>query len=164
MFKLGDETNPEDCALFYRPSFGRQKFYGEFDAMIITPKKAYLVESKWDRSGDLTKGLEKHQVLRHEIFSWFHNNWKGEEGKAWDKFAKENNPAFKKKFKSKYIPSSSTTLGQNLQTVLKEIGNKVLENVLLIFYEDQPIEVTQEGFTTINIKYKPTLGLFNRLQ
>ncbi len=162
--KLGEDSIPEDCTVFYRPSFGRQRFYGEFDAIIITPKKAYLIESKWDESGDLTKGLERHQVLRHEIFRWFTNNWKGELGEAWNEFAKKNNPVFKKKFKSKFIPSSSSVLGQNLQTVLTQIGDKELENVLLIFYKDQPVEAAQEGFTIINIKYKPTLGLFNRLR
>jgi len=176
LVKLGDNSNPADCTVFYRPSFGRRGLYGEFDAIIITPKKAYLVESKWDGSGDLSEGLEKHQIRRHKIFGWYNDNWNGEVGEAWDRFAEENNPAFKREFtysvregglmveKSKYIPSSSSILGQNLQTVLEEIGDRKLEDVLLIFYKNEPSDVKQDGFTTINIKYEQTLGLYIQLE
>ena len=176
MVKLGDNSNPADCTVFYRPSFGRRGLYGEFDAIIITPKKAYLVESKWDGSGDLSEGLEEHQIRRHKIFGWYNDNWNGEVGDAWDRFAEENNPAFKREFtysiregglmveKSKYIPSSSRILGQNLQTVLEEIGDRKLEDVLLIFYKNEPSDVKQDGFTTINIKYEQTLGLYTPLE
>ena len=58
LVKLGDDSHPEDCTVFYRPSFGKGQ-YGEFDAIISTTKKAYLVESKWDGSADLSSGLEE---------------------------------------------------------------------------------------------------------
>jgi len=176
LVKLGDQSNPKDCTVFYRPSFGRTGLYGEFDAIIITPQKAYLIESKWDGSGDLSTGLKPHQIRRHKIFEWYKNNWNGEIGEAWDEFAEKNNPAFKKEFtysvsergkpieKYKYIPSSSSILGQNLQTVLKEIGERKLENVLLIFYKDQQFDVEQKGFKTVNIKYETTLGLYTKLE
>ncbi len=133
------------------------------------------MEAKWDGSGNLSKGLEQHQIRRHKILGWFNDNWNGEVGEAWDRFAEKNNPQFKKKFKftvskdgkmvelSKSIPSSRTILGQNLQTVLKEIGDRKLEAVLLIFYKGEPSEIKQEGFTTINIQYKPTLNLYSPL-
>ena len=43
--QLNDDANPEDCEVFYRPSFGRRagknrSEFGEFDAIIITPKTA----------------------------------------------------------------------------------------------------------------------------
>jgi len=98
LVKLGDNSNPADCTVFYRPSFGRRGLYGEFDAIIITPKKAYLVESKWDGSGDVSEGLEEHQIRRHKIFGWYNDNWNGEVGEPWDRFAEENNPAFKREF------------------------------------------------------------------
>jgi len=176
LYELKDTSDPADCTVFYRPSFGRARFYGEFDAIIITPKKAYLVESKWDGSGYLSRGLQKHQVRRHKILKWYKDNWNGEVGEAWDRFAEKNNPAFKKKFKysfmeggkivekSKYIPSSSSILGQNLQTILENIWDKKIENVLLIFYKDEPSTFKQKGFTTINIKYEQTLGLYTQLE
>ena len=48
--QLKDDTNTDDCVVFYRPSFGRRggtrrAEFGEFDALIITSKTAYLVES-----------------------------------------------------------------------------------------------------------------------
>ena len=172
--KLGDTSNPAECTVFYRPSFGRSQ-YGEFDAIIISQEKAYLVEAKWDENGKLKRigGLEENQIRRHDIFKWFSQNWHDEVGEDWDRFAKNNNPEFMKKFTykkengeedAKYIPDSHTTLGKNLQTVLMEIGNRKLENVLLIFYIDKPPKAGQDGFTTVFEQYNPTLGLFSNLE
>lgn len=172
LHKLGDNSNPADCTVFYRPSFGRRD-YGEFDAIIISQKKAYLVETKWDGSGNLSEGLEEHQIRRHRILKWFGDNWKGEIREAWDRFRKKNNPEFERKFEfysskgvlmHKTIPKSHTILGQNLQTILVEIGNRKLENVLLIFYRDMPPEVEQDEFTTVVVQYNPTLDLFTELE
>lgn len=49
-----DFSAPSDCIAFYRPSFGRKggnnrAEFGEFDAIIVSSKKIYLVESKWDQ-------------------------------------------------------------------------------------------------------------------
>ena len=76
MVKLGDNSNPADCTVFYRPSFGRDQ-YGEFDAIIVTHERAYLVESKWDGSGGTSITLEEHQIRRHKILEWYHDNWMG---------------------------------------------------------------------------------------
>jgi hypothetical protein len=170
LVKLGDDSHTEDCTVFYRPSFGREKFYGEFDAIIITPEKAYLIESKWDGSGNLSRGLEEYQIRRHKILRWYHENWNGEKGEEWNEFAKKHNKEFKDKYDGRYIPYSTdksgkpTILSQNLQTILEEIGDRKLEDVLLIFYKDEPFDVKQEGFTTINMKYELTLGLYTKLE
>ncbi len=177
LHKLGDNSNPADCTVFYRPSFGRSQ-YGEFDAVIISQKKAYFVEAKWDENGESKKirGLEENQIRRHDIFEWFSQNWHGEIGEAWDRFREKNNPEFEKAFSfespsrkgvkvSKSIPSSDSTVGQNLQTILEEIGNRKPENVLLIFYKNKPpevekAEVEKDKFTTVFVQYNPTFGLF----
>jgi hypothetical protein len=44
-----DKTAPQDCLVFYRPSFGRSggvesAEFGEFDAIIAPKEKFYLVE------------------------------------------------------------------------------------------------------------------------
>jgi hypothetical protein len=171
--KLGDNSDPSDCIIFYRPSFGRDQ-YGEFDAIVITPEKTYLVESKWDGSGDLSKGLEEHQIRRHKILRWYHDNWKGELGDDWDEFARKNNPAFKKKFtyfvkekgkrvkKSKYIPSSSDLLGQNLQTILEYIRRRDLRDILIFFHRGEMPEV-ETDFDVVQIKYEPKFGNYIEL-
>ena len=168
--ELGDNSDPADCTVFYRPSFGRDQ-YGEFDAIIVTPERAYLVESKWDGSGGTSIKLEEHQIRRHKILEWYHDNWKGEE---WDVFARVNNPSFKEKFtyfvkeegkrvkKSKYIPSSDTILGQNLQTVLKIISGREIENVLLYLHRGKPIDIDTD-FKIVKIEYETKLGNYIEL-
>jgi len=66
-----DKSNPEDCTVFYHPSFGRTRHYGEFDAIIITHENAYLIESKWDGSSDISLGLKENQTKRHKILKWY---------------------------------------------------------------------------------------------
>ena len=113
----------------------------------------------------LRSGIRRHKILR-----WYHENWNGKEGEEWDKFARKHNQRFKEEFDGRYIPYSTdksgkpTILSQNLQTILEEIGDRKLEDVLLIFYKDEPFDVKQEGFTTINMKYELTLGLYTKLE
>lgn len=161
ILKQLDDPEPEFCTVFYRPSFGRDQ-YGEFDAIIITAGKAYLVESKWDGSGGTSIKLEEHQILRHEILEWYHDNWKGEKGEKWDVFARLNNPSFKEKFKSKYIPSSNTILSQNLQTVLNLMIDKDIENVLLYLHKGKPIDIDTD-FKIVEIEYEPIYGNYIKL-
>lgn len=174
--ELGDDSDPADCTVFYRPSFGRAGLYGEFDAIIVTPMMAYLVESKWDRTGGTSIKLEEHQIRRHEILEWYHDNWKGEEGEEWDVFARLNNPSFKAKFTYfvnekemfKYIPYSTdksgepTILTQNLQTILKEIRGKKLENVLIFFHRGRLPEI-EKKFKIVKIEYETKLGNYIEL-
>ena len=62
--QLGDDYNPDDCTVFFRPSFGRGTTgYGEFDAIIISQEKAYFVEAKWDSGRDLS-GSRKQKPIR----------------------------------------------------------------------------------------------------
>jgi len=161
-----DKSNPEDCTVFYRPSFGRTRHYGEFDAIIITPKNAYLIESKWDGSSDISLGLKENQIKRHKILKWYQDNWKGETGEDWNKFADNNNPEFKREFPGKYIPHTHdksgrpTKLATNLQYILKSIGNNKMHNILLVFYENEKLKVEQEDFIVIEVPYKTTNGLY----
>ena len=156
--ELGDDSDPE--YVLYRPSFGRSGLYGEFDAIILTASKAYLVESKWDGSGDL-KRLEEHQIRRHKIFKWYHDNWKGEVGEDWDEFARKNNLSFSEEF-SRYIPSSNTILSQNLQTVLNLMIDKKIENVLLYLHKRKPTGIDTD-FKIVEIEYETIYGNYIEL-
>ncbi|MBA7612958.1 hypothetical protein ES703_20200 [subsurface metagenome] len=155
--ELGDDSDPE--YVFYRPSFGRGH-YGEFDAIIITSKKAYLVESKWDGSGDLSR-LEEHQIRRHKILKWFHDNWKGEVGEDWDGFARKNNLSFSEEF-SRDIPSSNTILSQNIQAVLNLMIGKEIENVLLYLHRGKPTGIDTD-FKIVELEYETIYGNFIEL-
>lgn len=74
-----DRTLVSDCLVFYRPSFGRSggsnsPEFGEFDAIVASLRKIYLVESKWDNlSGSNTNRelFKDVQKLRHRVFSWY---------------------------------------------------------------------------------------------
>lgn len=163
--ELGDDTDPEDCFVIYRPSFGRagqRGCFGEFDAIILTPRTAYLIESKWDKSkmkNNVLK-LHKEQFLRHEILEWYHRNWSGGD---WDKFAKEYNARFRERFPGKYIPLSKDLLGQNLQTVLTSIRGRELKNVLIFFHRGELPQIVT-NFEVVKIEYEPTLGNFIELR
>lgn len=160
--QLGDETDPEKCIVFYRPSFGRRggakrSEFGEFDAVILTSETAYLVESKWDGgkappSNNVLK-LGKVQTRRHEIFRWYHENWKGEN---WNEFTKKYSQEFRGKF-GKNIPREGSQLSKNLKIVLKEMQGKKLVDILLFFYKEK-LPSIQTNFKQVAIKYEPTHG------
>ncbi len=38
------------------------------------------------------------QIRRHDILKWFSQNWNGEKGEEWDRFAEKNIPEFEKEF------------------------------------------------------------------
>jgi len=155
--QLGDNAAPADCIIFYRPSLGRRGLYGEFDAIVVSPSVAYLIESKWDRSNMPNEVLElkRAQILRHEILAWYCENWA--EG-DWDEFRRSHNQVFEQKF-DKTIPSSQSLLGQNLRTILTTIRGRKLRNVLLYFYTRQlPKMVTD--FEIVRVQYEPKLGNF----
>lgn len=45
---FNDQTDPKDCLVFYRPSFGRSggsgsAEFGEFDAIVASKQKIYLI-------------------------------------------------------------------------------------------------------------------------
>ena len=52
--KLKDDSDPNNCLVYYRPSFGRRgglksAQFGEFDFILLSEHGIYLVESKWDK-------------------------------------------------------------------------------------------------------------------
>ena len=54
---LGDSVSPENCLIFYRPSFGRRggngrAEFGEFDFIMATEGSLYLGETKLDNSSE----------------------------------------------------------------------------------------------------------------
>jgi hypothetical protein len=171
-----DETSPSDCLVFYRPSFGRSggresAEFGEFDAILISRKNVFLIESKWDNLSpfkDERKIMGYVQELRHELFAWYLANWHKKYLNDWERFIKEHREDFLKKFKRKketIIPSGSLLVA-NLESILNKLhehckefsGKDSIKNVLLFFYNRKlsPIDVNKE-FELIPIDYSQEL-------
>lgn len=162
---LGDHPRPEDCMIFYRPSFGRGgrsgASFGEFDAILSTKVATYLIESKWDGSSEATsKGvsLTKTQERRHKVFHWYLQNLKT--GDKWSDFMKANQEAFQKEFKQKRIPTDRSELAKNIQFIAKNIlkPDKVVDVLLLICKNPDAyrgLSVNPSTFRLVPLLYEP---------
>jgi Holliday junction resolvase-like predicted endonuclease len=65
--------------------------FGEFDAIVASQEKIYLIESKWDHAGKAKtykQIIKPVQTLRHEILSWYITHWH-KNGGNWQKFLEE---------------------------------------------------------------------------
>jgi len=165
-----DKTTPSKCLVFYRPSFGRRSrkhssVFGEFDAVIVSLRNIYLIESKWDNLSEFNKEelvLRGEQTLRHKIFSWYLTRWDRKYSGHWERFVEKNRDSFK--FDGKTMPKKGSLLATNLEFILtksiehcKTIAYDNIKNVLLFFYSTKkkskpPIEIS-EPFKMISIDY-----------
>jgi hypothetical protein len=132
--QFNDKTEPSDCLVFYRPSFGRSggqgsAEFGEFDAILASKENVYLIESKWDNhrpNNHTDLILRPEQIGRHEIFKWYLSNRNSE----------------KEFIEGKKIAPANSLLAMNLQNVLSQIRQCCLnsakpdhvKNVLLYFH------------------------------
>jgi hypothetical protein len=100
-FKISENLNPH--IIFYRPSFGRnksEKCFGEADALIVAGSSIFIVESKWQHSGEIkfsskTIELRPTQIIRSIVFE---NNLRLELTNNTSAKAKEKLNIFDKKF------------------------------------------------------------------
>ncbi|MEM2971212.1 MAG: hypothetical protein QW270_02150 [Candidatus Bathyarchaeia archaeon] len=164
-----DKTAPSECLIFYRPSFGRRSrkdssIFGEFNAIIVSSKNIYLIESKWDNNGEFKKKdlmLDNAQGLRHKIFAWYLTHWNKKYSKNWGKFVKEQQHNFR--FEGKTIAQKDTLLATNLEFILAECAkhcNKItasnIKNILLFFHNGQKSKLSiaiNKAFKLIPIDY-----------
>ncbi|CAK8719368.1 MAG: hypothetical protein CDV28_12419 [Candidatus Electronema aureum] len=141
---LDDDSNPADCQIFYRPSFGRggrsKKMFGEFDFILLATKTLYLGESKWKGSNEKIKNnilqLQPNQEQRHRVFKCYVNEWAFGNYLSWHKFKGE-----KQEFFGVEIPNDNDGIARNLQTLLGIIkkhftSEPVVNNVLLFLHDD----------------------------
>lgn len=117
MFKQKFNDNLDEATVFYRPSFGRggksDKNFGEFDAVIVSSEKVYLVESKWNNSSEIRKSkstivLREEQKLRYDILR--------EYLKVWQKIVFENGKKIDEK--NEYYNNLKDLLGKKLIEIL----------------------------------------------
>ena len=142
--KLEGKSQVDSCVVFYRPSFGRGKNIGEFDAIIATPDCVYLIESKWDQSNEYHKTtrkvvLREAQWKRHDTFMVYRECWNCSDLGKWDEFAGRLGPIAEEKMPDHKIPDSSTQLAKSLEVVLSKCWQQGKEqttkNVCLFFSE-----------------------------
>ena len=167
--KFQDKTAPSKCLTFYRPSFGRRSrkgssVFGEFDAIIVSPKNIYLIESKWDNLTEYRKyeiKLGQEQKLRHEIFSWYLMHWNKKYSGRWESFRENYRGKFK--FQRKTMPLKGSLLATNLEFILtkslkhcKAISRNNIKNVLLFFHnakKPKKLPKISKAFKVIHIDY-----------
>jgi hypothetical protein len=184
--EVGDQSKACECIVFFRPSFGRKgpsrKFtetslrraeFGEFDAIIGTPKAVYLIEAKWGRRAPRNQApnipdgqLQRHQIFRHIRESWMHNT-----PQSWSEFEACASVDYNTSFPSHVFPRSSHQLSHNLVFVLdalKSCGGTV-KDICLYFYPSGTPKLSMRecagGFQLIQLEFDPIdSSLFFRIQ
>jgi hypothetical protein len=146
---LGDSSAADTCQVLFRPSFGRSggehsSQFGEFDFILLADHRLYLGESKWHRSGEMTKSgvlaLHPVQLLRHDLFKFYVDEWAFGEYASWNDFKKAAVPKLQELGIPKPIAPEHSLLAANLRTVLGIIQGHYQPqhpevcNVLLYFY------------------------------
>ena len=169
---LKDQTDPSDCLVFFRPSFGRKggvrtAEFGEFDAILVTSKNVYLIESKWDAFKRWDAGsqilLDEPQKLRHQVFLWYLTHWDSKYSGDWKSFTTDHNIEFQNKLGKKLAPANKL-LAQNLENVLTRIYEhcgklkpKNVKNVILFFYNKErkssPPSKVPKNFSLVSLDY-----------
>lgn len=127
---LHDSSTIADCQVFFRPSFGRSggptsSQFGEFDFIVLAKDCIYLGESKWDRSSEKMQDglltLRSEQLLRHEIFQFYVEEWAFGQYQTWQAFEVAARPKLQLRGINKPIAPAGSLLAANLQTVLRVI-------------------------------------------
>jgi hypothetical protein len=172
--KLDDSSNPSDCLVFFRPSFGRRggggrAEFGEFDAILASSENVYLIESKWDKSLR-GKGiaLGEGQIRRHEILAWYLRNWDAQRySNNWAGFENEFQSNFARVFQDRKIAPAGSRLAKDLEFVLNRLQEhrkrlscayRKPRNVLLYFYgnksrKTEEVVAKDPNFEVVNISY-----------
>ena len=146
---LNDSSALTQCEAFFRPSFGRSggersSQFGEFDFILLAEHSLYLGESKWDKSSErIVDGvltLREEQLLRHEIFKFYVEEWAFGSYRNWSEFIINAQPILRQKCINKPIAPEDSLLAANIQTVLSIIkqhysSQPAIRNVLLYLYD-----------------------------
>jgi len=173
--KLHDQTDPSDCLIFFRPSFGRRAGkgraeFGEFDAIVASPQNIYLIESKWDKSSENKNDkikLAEAQIRRHKIFSWYLENWDRQKySNSWGGFESDFQSNFAKRCPDRKMAPTGSRLAKDLEFVLNKLQEHCKgflceykpRNVLLYFYGKKSTEIRKVAagdlhFEVVNINY-----------
>jgi hypothetical protein len=135
---LNDNSQADNCLVFYRPSCGRRggTQFGEFDAILASQNAVYLFENKWDGSAlPILEGriaLEDRQTRRHSIFRQMRTLWQQHRPGNWEAFTAQWQSAGH----GGHLPQPSRRLAKNLCTLLMMLQDYPNEtrNILLYFH------------------------------
>ena len=146
--------------------------FGEFDALVGTPKATYLIESKWT-GAQIINGhirLKEWQVLRHRVFRWIRNEWLRERAATgqmtWQQFYAAKVEAFEAEFRpeSKMLARPTSRLARNLEFVLQQLAAfpaRTMDVLVYFHIEDAPIPNGVAGnpeFVVVPVLYQPLNG------
>lgn len=175
--ELGDSSKPSQCQAFFRPSFGRRggknsSQFGEFDFILLAEKNIYLGESKWDGSSekivDDKLELREEQLLRHDLFKFYIEEWAFGNYKDWQVFEKKAKQMLIEMGIEKPIAPANSLLAENLQNTLKLIKEHYkgadqpeIRNVFLYFHRNrndkQLPQKAGDNFDVVPINYSKEL-------
>ncbi len=140
---LSDDSRTDEILFVYRPSFGRagglrSPQFGEFDAIVGTPRGVYLIESKWMGEAIINGHviLAARQIHRHQIFRWIRTRWSEQAAANWEQFYDHNAIAFANAFGSKPLAPPRSRLASNLKFLLQQFSEfpERVTDVLLYFH------------------------------
>ena len=141
--RIGDSSPAKRCVVFYRPSFGRRggskrSEFGEFDAILGTEGAVYLIESKWDGSGNPAEEiqLKEPQARRHVILRWIRDRWTNGSFPSWEVFKTRYQTDFRRNFDMKPLAPVGSKLARNLEFVLRSLAKHpaATKDILLFFH------------------------------
>ena len=167
---IGDHSPPDNCTIFYRPSFGRRggsrsSQFGEFDFLLLAQDCLYLGESKWTGSSEKLHGgsleLRPEQLLRHRLFRFYIEQWAFGDHATWREFRAKARDELRARGIAKPLAPTGSLLAENLQFVLGVIrdhypSNPRMENVLLYLHKGQTGDMPRsapEGFLLVTLDY-----------
>jgi hypothetical protein len=168
--QLNDDSSPDDCVLFFRPSFGRRgggksAQFGEFDFILLTGRRVYLGEAKWDRASEAAGSneivLRPEQSHRHAVFRQYVGEWTHGTYDSWDAFLATAGPTWPG---GKPVAPEGSLLSENLQRVLSTIqaklnGTPEVVDVLLYLYDGDSTAAVSvgapAGFKLAQLDYSP---------
>lgn len=167
--QLGDESDPYDATVFYRPSFGRRTSYdpdspraefGEFDAIVATSRAIYPVEAKWYASQEVdgTKiTVKRKQVIRHSVFAWYFRKYVDFEV-SWEYFVEKYDSTFRAVFPGKKLAPHGSVLADNIQFVLRKLysfDSEIIDVLLYLHPQDAPATITVDptSFAPVSVPF-----------
>jgi hypothetical protein len=169
---LDDDSDADDCIVFFRPSFGRSRppQFGEFDFIIGTPRAVYPGESKWPGSSGYVPGggfvLPAEQLRRHKIFHVYREAWQARISDDWKGVAGAAAPGLAAL--GWFPPPADTRLARTLHALLSHLGKCGRKNVdVLLFVQPEgkvyPPPASCPGFMVVSIVCPVVVGDFVRL-
>jgi hypothetical protein len=168
--QLNDDSSPDQCVLFFRPSFGRRgggksAQFGEFDFILLSSIRLYLGEAKSDRSSEAVRGeeivLRQEQLLRHQVFRQYVTDWTRGSYDSWDAFLSAVAPSWPG---DKPMAPNGSLLSENLHRVLSTVqaklnGTPEVVDVLLYLHDGDSAAAVSisapSGFQLAQLDYSP---------